>query len=100
MTVHDIPARYDTTIGAMHRRVRTATAGAAGDPQRGAEIIVQAARRGNPPSHLLLGAAAAEIGIGYSRRQIAEAAARQGRCRSADYAQPYPAQYPPDTLST
>src|SRR5579863_378635 len=45
MTIHDIPARYDATIGAMHRRVRTSAAGPAGDPQRGAEIIVEAARR-------------------------------------------------------
>jgi len=96
MTIHDIPARYDATIGAMHRRVRTSAAGPAGDPQRGAEIIVEAARRDNPPSHLLLGAAAAEMAIGYSRRQIAEAAAWQDVSRSADYAQPYPAPYPPD----
>jgi NAD(P)-dependent dehydrogenase (short-subunit alcohol dehydrogenase family) len=96
MTVHDIPARYDTTIGAMHRRVRTTTAGPAGDPQRGAEIIVQAARRRNPPSHLLLGASAADSAISYSRRQITETQAWHDVSRSADYAQPYPAQYPPD----
>lgn len=92
--------RYDTTIGAMHRRVRASTAGAAGDPLRGAEIIVQAVKRDNPPSHLLLGATAAEMAIDYSRRQIAEAAAWHDVSRSADYAQPYPAQYPPDKPCT
>ena len=48
MTIHDIPADYDTTIGAMHRRVRASTAGAAGDPERGAEIIVEAVKRAQP----------------------------------------------------
>src|ERR1700685_3862031 len=47
MTIHDIPADYDTTIGAMHRRVRANPAGPAGDPERAAEIIVQVVKRGN-----------------------------------------------------
>src|ERR1700761_6499409 len=55
MTVADIPAEYDATIGVMQRRMRGAEAGAAGDPARGAEIIVEAVGRDNPPSHLLLG---------------------------------------------
>ncbi len=96
MTIHDIPADYDTTIGAMHRRVRGSTAGAAGDPERGAEIIVRAVKRDNPPSHLLLGVTAVEMALDYSRRQIAEASAWQDVSRSADYAQPYPAEFPPD----
>jgi NAD(P)-dependent dehydrogenase (short-subunit alcohol dehydrogenase family) len=96
MTVHDIPADYDTTIGAMHRLVRTNTAGAAGDPQRGAEIIVQAVKRDNPPSHLLLGVTAVEMALDYSRRQLAQASAWQDVSRSADYAQPYPAESPAD----
>ena len=96
MTIHDIPADYDTTIGAMHRRVRASTAGAAGDPERGAEIIVEAVKRHNPPSHLLLGVTAVEMALGYSRRQAAEASAWQDVSRSADYAQPYPAEFPPD----
>ena len=40
MTVHDIPAQYEATIGLMQRRVRANRAGAAGDPHRAAEIIV------------------------------------------------------------
>lgn len=44
MTVHDIPADYDATIGAMHRGVRANQAGAAGDPERAAQIIVQAVK--------------------------------------------------------
>jgi NAD(P)-dependent dehydrogenase (short-subunit alcohol dehydrogenase family) len=96
MTIRDIPADYDTTIGAMHRRVRAGTAGASGDPERGAEIIVQAVKRDNPPSHLLLGATAVEMALDYSRGQVAEASAWQDVSRSADYAQPYPAEFPAD----
>ena len=72
MTIYDIPAEYDTTIGAMHRRVRANPAGPAGDPERAAEIIVQVVKRGNPPSHLLLGTTAVEMALDYSRRQTAE----------------------------
>jgi len=41
MTITDIPADYDATIGAMHRRMRANPAGPAGDPLRAAEIIVR-----------------------------------------------------------
>ena len=96
MTIHDIPAAYDTTIGAMHRRVRASTTGAAGDPERAAEIIVEAVKRDYPPSHLLLGVTAAEMALAYSRRQLAEASAWEPVSRSADHAQPYPAEFPLD----
>jgi NAD(P)-dependent dehydrogenase (short-subunit alcohol dehydrogenase family) len=96
MAIHDIPADYDSTIGVMHRRIRASTTGAAGDPERGAEIIVRAVKRDNPPSHLLLGETAVEMALGYSQGQLAEASAWQGVSRSADYAQPYPAEFPPD----
>ena len=54
MTVHEIPADYDGTIGAMHRRMRRNPA-ARGDLARAAEIIVNTVKRDNLPSHLLLG---------------------------------------------
>jgi hypothetical protein len=96
MTVHEISADYDTTIGAMHRRTRANTSGGAGDPQRGAEIIVAAVKRDHPPAHLLLGVNAVEMALDQSRRQVAEASAWQDVSRSADYAQPYPAESPAD----
>jgi NAD(P)-dependent dehydrogenase (short-subunit alcohol dehydrogenase family) len=99
MTVHDVPADYDATIGAMHRRMRANPAGPAGDPLRAAEIIVQAVKRGDPPSHLLLGVNAVEMALDYSRRQLAEATAWESVSRSADYAEPYPAEFPPAKLS-
>ena len=96
MTIHDIPADYDATIGAIHRLMRASTSGPAGDPERGAEIIVQAVKRDNPPSHLLLGVTAVDMALDYSRRQLAEASSWADVSRSADYGQPYPAEFPPD----
>jgi NAD(P)-dependent dehydrogenase (short-subunit alcohol dehydrogenase family) len=96
MTIREIPPQYDATIGAMHRRIRANPAGPAGDPERGAEIIVQAVKRDHPPSHLLLGVTAVEMALDYSGRQTAEAAAWQDVSRSADYAEPYPAVFPAD----
>jgi hypothetical protein len=96
MTVRDIPAPYEETVGLMNRRVRQNDAGAAGDPQRAARIIVDAAGRDNPPSHLLLGVNAVEMAQDYSRRQLAEAATWEKVSRSADFAEPYPAAFPPD----
>jgi NAD(P)-dependent dehydrogenase (short-subunit alcohol dehydrogenase family) len=96
MTVHDIPAGYDATIGTMQRRMRANTAGAAGDPVRAAEIIVRAVKRDNPPSHLLVGVNAVEMALAYSRHQIDEAGAWEAVSRSADFAEPYPAEEPSD----
>jgi NAD(P)-dependent dehydrogenase (short-subunit alcohol dehydrogenase family) len=96
MTVHEIPADYDNTIGVMHRRMRRNPGGAAGDPARAAEIIVNAVKRANPPTHLLLGVSAVRMALDYSSRQLAEATAWQNVGRSADYAEPYPAEYPAD----
>ena len=96
MTVHDIPAEYDSTIGTMDRRMRHSAAGPAGDPAGAAEIIVKTVKRDNPPSHLLLGVTAARMAVNYSNRQLAEATAWENVSRSADYAEPYPAEYPAD----
>jgi NAD(P)-dependent dehydrogenase (short-subunit alcohol dehydrogenase family) len=96
MTIHDVPEEYDQTVGFMQRRVRTNPAGPAGDPVRAAEIIVQVVKRKRIPSHLLLGVNAAEMGIAYSRRQLEEADSWEQVSRSADYAQPYPVQFPHD----
>jgi NAD(P)-dependent dehydrogenase (short-subunit alcohol dehydrogenase family) len=94
MTYHDIPAEYDATIGEMHRRMRANPAGPAGDPARAAQIIVQAVKRDNPPSHLLLGTTAVDMALDYSRRQIAEASEWEKVSRSADFSQPYPVELP------
>ena len=96
MTVHEVPAGYDSTIGVMHRRMRSNPAGPAGDPARAAEIIVNTVKRDNLPSHLLLGVTAVVMALDLSKRQLAEATAWENVSRSADYAEPYPAEYPAD----
>ncbi|HEX4829963.1 MAG TPA: SDR family NAD(P)-dependent oxidoreductase [Trebonia sp.] len=94
MTVHDIPADYDQTIGVMHERMRATGDGPAGDPDRAAEILVRVVKRGDPPSHLLLGVNAADMALDYSRRQLAQATDWEKVSRSADFGQPYPADLP------
>jgi len=94
MTIHDIPADYDATIGAMQRWVRANPAGPAGDPARAAEIIVRVVQRGAVPSHLLLGATAVDLALDYSGRQLQQARSWQQVSRSADYDQPYPVELP------
>jgi NAD(P)-dependent dehydrogenase (short-subunit alcohol dehydrogenase family) len=96
VVVHDIPANYDATVGQMQRRVRANPAGPAGDPDRGAEIIVQAVKRQDVPSHLLLGVNASDMALRHSRQQLEQAEAWETVSRSADFAEPYPAEFPPD----
>jgi NAD(P)-dependent dehydrogenase (short-subunit alcohol dehydrogenase family) len=93
MTVHEIPNGYETTVGAMHDRVRSGGR-AAGDPQRAAETIVKVVAGEQLPSHLLLGVNAVEMALDYSRRQIEQASEWSAVGRSADYAEPYPVQLP------
>ncbi|HEY0817119.1 MAG TPA: SDR family NAD(P)-dependent oxidoreductase [Pseudonocardia sp.] len=92
MTVHDVPAGYEQTVGRMAQLRDQAPAG---DPDRAAEIIVEVVRRDNLPSHLLLGVNAVEMALAYSRAQIAEATAWEKVGRSADVVEPYPAPLPP-----
>ncbi|MEV6126981.1 SDR family NAD(P)-dependent oxidoreductase [Streptomyces violaceusniger] len=96
MTVHPIPDAYDETVGAMNRLVRQSTGGAAGDPQRAAEIIVRTVHRDQVPSHLPLGVNATTMARDYSQHQLAEATAWEKVSRSADFGEPYPAQLPPE----
>ncbi|MBI0293340.1 SDR family NAD(P)-dependent oxidoreductase [Streptomyces sp. PRKS01-29] len=95
MTVHAAPEAYDSTVGAMNRRVRQGAVGSAGGPKRAAEIIVRTVRRGEVPGHLLLGVDAVNLALDYSRRQLAEAGAWEAVSRSADFAEPYPVGLPP-----
>ncbi len=96
MTVHPIPDAYDETVGAMNRRVRQSTTGAAGDPRRAAEIIVRTVHRDQVPAHLPLGVNATTMARDYSQHQLAEATAWEQVSRSADFGEPYPAQLPPE----
>jgi NAD(P)-dependent dehydrogenase (short-subunit alcohol dehydrogenase family) len=94
MTVHAIPAEYEQTVGFMNSRMRQTENGPAGDPDRAAEIIVQAVRRPNPPTHLLLGVNAVQMALQHSQSELAEATAWEKVSRSADFSEPYPAPFP------
>ncbi len=94
MTVQDIPADYEQTVGYLHSRTRGAAEGAAGDPDRAAEILTPVVALEDPPSHLPLGVGAVEMALADSRREIEEATAWAEVSRSADFGQPYPAELP------
>jgi NAD(P)-dependent dehydrogenase (short-subunit alcohol dehydrogenase family) len=94
MTIHDFPADYETTVGHMQQRVRANPAGPAGDPDRGAEIIVAIAKRREVPSHLLLGVNATDMALTYSSEQLDQAQAWRNVSRSADFSEPYPVVLP------
>ncbi|MEZ0052305.1 NAD(P)-dependent dehydrogenase (short-subunit alcohol dehydrogenase family) [Mycobacterium sp. MAA66] len=96
MTVHDVPAAYAATVGALHNAMRGGDVKPAGDPERAASILVQMAHRDNLPDHLPLGAYAAESSILLDRRLLEDDLAWRAVSRSADFAEPYPVQFPPD----
>lgn len=94
MRIHDIPAEYDSTVGAMVKRGGGFSP--TGDPMRAAEILVRVIQRDNLPTHLLLGVNAVEMSLDYSRRQIEEATTWENVSRSAAFGAPYPVTFPPD----
>jgi NAD(P)-dependent dehydrogenase (short-subunit alcohol dehydrogenase family) len=96
MIVRDIPEAYEPTVGFMNRRMRQNADGPAGDPQRAAEILVQVAKRQDIPYHLPLGVNAAEMSIDQDHRLLSEDQKWRLVSRSADFAEPYPAEFPPD----
>src|ERR1700730_10624366 len=100
MIVRDIPEAYTETVGTINRRVRQNPAGPAGDPVRAAEILVQIAKRRDIPYHLPLGVTAAEGSIRLDEQLLAEDRTWRAVSRSADFAdfaEPYPVAFPPDT---
>lgn len=99
MTVHDIPEAYASTVGLMNSRVRQSTDGPAGDPARAAEIVVHLAKRRDLPYHLPLGVNAAEGSIRLDEQLLADDRRWRDVSRSADFGEPYPPQFPPDTPS-
>jgi NAD(P)-dependent dehydrogenase (short-subunit alcohol dehydrogenase family) len=99
MTVHAIPAAYESTVGAMNSRVRQSTAGPAGDPERAAEILVKIAKRSDIPDRLPLGVNATEGSIRLDEQLLAEDSKWRGVSRSADFSEAYPVEFPPDASS-
>ncbi|MEU9044731.1 MULTISPECIES: SDR family NAD(P)-dependent oxidoreductase [unclassified Kitasatospora] len=99
MVVHDVPEAYAETVGAVNQRLRQNSdgAGVAGDPVRAAEILVRMAKRRDIPHHLPLGVNAAEGSIAMDRRLLADDTKWREVSRSADFAEAYPAPFPPDS---
>jgi NAD(P)-dependent dehydrogenase (short-subunit alcohol dehydrogenase family) len=96
MIIRDIPEAYAGTVGAVNTAMRRSTEGPAGDPVRAAEILVQVAKRRDIPYHLPLGVTAAEWSIRLDEQLLAEDRKWRAVSRSADFAEPYPAEFPPD----
>jgi hypothetical protein len=64
---------------------------------RAAEILVQIAKRRDIPYHLPLGVTAAEGSIRHDEHLLAEDRKWRTVSRSADFAEPYSPEFPPDT---
>jgi hypothetical protein len=97
MEVADIPDHYVDTVGAMNS-VRDSDAITAGDPARAAEILVRMARRTDLPYHLPLGVNAVEGSIRQDEFLLAEDRKWATVGRSADFAEPYPVDFPPEAF--
>jgi NAD(P)-dependent dehydrogenase (short-subunit alcohol dehydrogenase family) len=97
MIVRDVPEPYAATVGAMNTRMRQNPDGPAGDPVRAAEILVRVAKRRDIPYHLPLGVLAAEYSIRLDEQLLGDDRKWRDVSRSADFDQPYPAEFPPDT---
>jgi NAD(P)-dependent dehydrogenase (short-subunit alcohol dehydrogenase family) len=96
MIVRDVPEPYAATVGAMNTRMRQNPDGPAGDPVRAAEILVRVAKRRDIPYHLPLGVLAAEYSIRLDEQLLGDDRKWRDVSRSADFGQPYPAEFPPD----
>ncbi|WP_428936337.1 SDR family NAD(P)-dependent oxidoreductase [Streptomyces sp. ACT015] len=96
MTVHDVPEGYEDTVGAINRRIRQSTEGPAGDPVRAAGILVRMARRRDIPTNLALGVTASDGSLALDRRLLAQDERWSAVGRSADFAEEYPVEFPPD----
>lgn len=95
MDIADIPDFYAETVGAMNT-VRTSDAVSAGDPVRAAGILVRLSRRTDLPYHLPLGVNAVEGSIRQDESLLAEDRKWAAVGRSADFAEPYPVDFPAD----
>ncbi|MFB7981845.1 SDR family NAD(P)-dependent oxidoreductase [Streptomyces vinaceus] len=99
MTVHDVPEGYDSTVGAINRRIRQSSEGPAGDPVRAAEILVRMAKRRDVPTNLALGVMASEGAIAQNRRLLEQDEKWSAVGRSADFAETYPVEFPQDATA-
>ncbi len=95
MVVGDVADAYENTVGITKGRVRGGL-GREGDPARAAAILVVVAKRLHVPTHLALGANAADLAIAQDRRFLDEDTLWRDVSRSADFGEEFPAPFPPD----
>ncbi len=98
MRVRDVPAEYESTVGAMNSQMRQAGAGAAGDPDRAAQILVALAKRDDLSTNLPLGVNATEMSVAQDRRLLESDQRWAAVSRSADFGEPFPVEVPPAHL--
>lgn len=98
MAIHDVPADYADTVGAMSA-IRQSEAITAGDPVRAAEILVQVSRRDDIPYHLPLGVNSVEGCLQQDQFLLSEDRKWAAVGRSADFSEPYPVAFPPDAVN-
>jgi NAD(P)-dependent dehydrogenase (short-subunit alcohol dehydrogenase family) len=98
MTVRDVPAEYESTVGAMNARMRQTGDGPAGDPDRAAQILVALAKRDDLPANLPLGVNATEMSVAQDRRLLESDLRWAAVSRSADFAESFPVEFPPAHL--
>jgi NAD(P)-dependent dehydrogenase (short-subunit alcohol dehydrogenase family) len=98
MTIRPIPEQYAEILA--WRREGGGGGIAAGDPDRAAEILVQVAKRRDIPRNLPLGVNATEGSIGLDQERLAEDRKWSAVSRSADFAESYPVEFPPDLPDT
>ena len=99
MKIEPVSPGYEATVGALATFFAGSEHVAAGDPARGAEIIVNVVKRANLPSHLPLGVNAVEMSRAYSNGQLAELDTWAAVSKSADSSQAYPQPFPADVAS-
>ncbi len=76
--------------------MRQSADGPAGDPERAAEILVAMAKRSDIPEHLPLGVNAVEGSVALDKRLLEDDTKWAAVGRSADFAEPYPVDFPAD----
>jgi NAD(P)-dependent dehydrogenase (short-subunit alcohol dehydrogenase family) len=85
MTMHEPGPDYRDVIGFIHELRKTSNGRQAGDPARGARIIIDVVESPEPPRRLLLGSDAVELALTNGAQRIEEARQWADVSRSADF---------------
>ena len=85
MTMHEPGPDYRDVIGFIHELRKTSNGSQAGDPARGARIIIDVVESPEPPRRLLLGSDAVELALTNGAQRTEEARQWADVSRSADF---------------